>query len=250
MAYTIQQLATMAGITVRALHHYDAIGLLNPSRRASNGYRTYEETDLLKLQQIMFFRELEFSLDDIKNILESKNFDMKKALSDHRKLIVIKRKRMDELLATIDKTIKKINKEKNMNDQELYDGFSQEESEAYAKEAKERWGNTDAYKQSQERVKKLSKDDWQRIRKAGDELMKAIVANMDKKPESKEVQELIAQHYDGLRTFYEPNLELYRGLADMYVADHRFAAYFEKYHKDLPLFMKKAMHAFCEKGGK
>lgn len=246
MAYTVQQLASLAGISTRTLHHYDEIGLLKPARIKSNGYRQYEEPELLRLQQILFFRELEFPLEEIRKILDNPRFDMATALADHRKLIELKRKRMDELLRTIDQTLKKITKEKTMHDQELYSGFSKEEAEAYAKEAKARWGNTEAYKQSQERVKKMSKEQFEQIGKEGDELQKEIVAHMDQGPDSPVIQALIAKHYDNLRHFYEPNLELYRGLADGYVSDPRFAAHFKKYHPDLPEFMRDAMHAFCD----
>lgn len=246
MTYTVQQLANLAAITTRTLHHYDAIGLLKPARIESNGYRQYGEAELLKLQQIMFFRELEFPLEEIRKILENPRFDMAAALGDHRKLIELKKKRMDDLLTTIDQTLKKITKEKTMDDKELYSGFSKEEAEAYTKEAKARWGNTDAYKQSQEQVKKMSKEQFEQIGKEGDELQKKIVANMDKGPGSPIIQALIAKHYDNLRHFYEPNLELYRGLADGYVSDPRFAAHFKKYHPDLPEFMRDAMHAYCD----
>ncbi len=133
-----------------------------------------------------------------------------------------------------------------MNDKELYGGFSKEESEAYAKEAKERWGNTEAYKQSQERTKKLTKEDWARMSAETDAMLKEIVRNMDKGPASKEVQAQIAKHYASLRAFYEPNVEMYRGLGNMYVEDKRFAAFYEKYHQDLPVFMRDAMHAYCD----
>lgn len=246
MAYTVQQLATLAGVTTRTLHHYDEIGLLSPARNNSNGYRQYGESELLKLQQIMFFRELEFPLKEIQEIIKNPNFDMATALSDHRNLIEIKKKRMNALLKTIDKTLTKINKEKNMDDKELYAGFSKEEAETYAKEAKERWGNTDAYKQSQERAKKMTKEDWARINTETDALLNKIVLNMDKGPKSSEVQAQIAKHYDSLRTFYEPNIEMYRGLADMYVDDKRFSAFYQKYHKDLPAFMREAMRAYCD----
>lgn len=246
MTYTVQQLANLAGVTTRTLHHYDEIGLLSPARKSSNGYRQYGEAELLKLQQIMFFRELEFPLKEIETILKNPKFDMATALSDHRKLIKIKKKRMNDLLKTIDKTLTKINHKKNMDDKELYGGFSKEEAETYAAEAKARWGHNDAYKQSQERVKKMSKEQFAQIGKEGDELQKEIVANIDKGPESPIVQKLIAKHYDNLRHFYEPNLEMYRGLADMYVSDPRFAAHFKKYHPDLPEFMRDAMHAFCD----
>lgn len=116
----------------------------------------------------------------------------------------------------------------------------------YQKEAEERWGHTDAYKQSAERVKKMTKEDFARIGKEGDDLMKEIVANMDKGAKSPEIQKLINLHYNNLRHFYEPNLEMYRGLASMYADDKRFSAYFEKYHEGLAEFMHDAMHHYCD----
>ena len=117
----------------------------------------------------------------------------------------------------------------------------------YADEAKQRWGDTEAYKQSQERVAKLSTEEMKKIHAAGEALMRKIAsaAEAGKDPADPTVQELIAQHYDGLRTFYEPNLQLYRGLADMYVADERFGAYYDKFRLGLAIFLRDAMHAYC-----
>ncbi|HYC83198.1 MAG TPA: MerR family transcriptional regulator [Candidatus Paceibacterota bacterium] len=246
MSYTVQQLAKIAGITVRALHHYDTIDLLKPEHVGSNGYRYYGEKELLKLQQIMFFREIELSLEEIRKVLDDPGFDLRQALKEHRNLVELKRQRMDTLLKTIDKTISKLTANKTMPDKDLYDGFSKEEAEAYAQEAKERWGSTEAYKQSQERYAKLSNEDKRHIQEAGDLLLKEIVASMDKGADSPEVQALIARHYDGLRAFYEPSLEIYRGLGSMYVDDPRFVAFFEKYHPDLPVFMRDAIHIYCD----
>lgn len=245
MSYTVQQLADLSGVTVRTLHHYDEIGLLNPSRRKNNGYRFYEEKELLRLQQIMFFRELDFPLPEIRKILENPKFDATKALEDHKHLIEEKRKRLAGLVKTIDSTIKKIKKEITMNDEELYKSFK-EHDEKYADEAKARWGNTEAYKQSKERVAKMSKEDMIAIKKASDELMKEIALNMDKGPSSVEIQKLIGKHYDGLRAFYEPNLTMYKGLGDMYVADPRLTQTFEKYAKGLAVFMRDAIHIYAE----
>lgn len=246
MSYTVQQLATLAGVTVRTLHHYDAIGLLSPKRNGTNGYRQYGEAELLMLQQIMFFRELEFSLTDIRKILTNPEFDIAAALSDHRKYIMIRQKRMTDLVRTIDKTLKRIKREKSMDDTELYAGFSKEESEMYAQEAKERWGHTNAYRQSEERVKKLTKADWALMSAETDAMLKEIVRHMGKGPTSPQVQAEIAKHYASLRAFYEPHRELYRGLAHMYVDDKRFAAFYEKYHADLPVFMRDAMLAYSD----
>lgn len=116
----------------------------------------------------------------------------------------------------------------------------------YFAEAKECWGNTEAWKQSQERYAKMTKEDLARIKDAGDALTKEIAARAGEDPASAPVQALMARHYDALRTWYEPNLALYRGLADMYVADPRFAAFYEKYRPGLAQFMRDAMHAYCD----
>lgn len=246
MGYSIQQLARVAGISVRTLHHYDTIGLLRPARQARNSYREYTKQDLLVLQQILFFRELEFPLEQIRTILTSPNFDMHEALRTHRHLVMLKKKRLTRLVRTIDTTIAKLTHEITMEDKELYGSFSNEEVDAYASEAKERWGNTDAYKQSQQRVQRMTKADWEALSKRNDAILRGIVTHMDKGAASPEVQQFIAQHYDALRAFYEPNLVIYRGLADMYVSDSRFAAYYEKYDARLPAFMRDAMHAYAD----
>jgi DNA-binding transcriptional MerR regulator len=252
MSYSINKLAKVAGVSVRALHYYDEVGLLSPKRDSKNSYRVYSEADLLILQQILFYKELDFPLDEIKKILNDKNFDVLSSLKNHKKMILARKKRIDELVKTIDKTILKLTKNKHMNDDELYDGFSKEELAEWNKEAKERWGNTEQYKQSVGKYESLTREQKLEMKKAGDELMKEIVANMDKDPGSPEVQALVQRHYDGLKFFYEPNLELYKGLADIYAGysgDERFRAYFEKYDKNLPEFMRTAMHIYCDRGG-
>lgn len=116
----------------------------------------------------------------------------------------------------------------------------------YEQEAKERWGNTEAYKQSQERVAKMTKADFDLIQKKNDELMRNIVSAMPTGPQSAQAQKLIAEHYDGLRNFYEPSPEMYRGLAEMYIADPRFAAYYEKYAPGLAVFMRETMICYAD----
>lgn len=114
----------------------------------------------------------------------------------------------------------------------------------YAAEAKERWGNTDAYKQSTERVKNMTKENLQEIERKGETWTANFATHMDEDPKSETVQKLIAEHYNALRTFYEPTLEMYRGLADMYIADPRFTAYYDKHRPGLAKFMQSAMHEF------
>jgi DNA-binding transcriptional MerR regulator len=241
MAYTVKQLADLAGVSVRTLHYYDEVGLLKPSAVKGNGYRQYEEPELLRLQQILFFRELDFSVEDIKRTLSSPNFDMRRALQEQRTLIELKKKRLADLIKTIDKTMKKINNEISMDDHELYDAFSDEEQKHYAEEAKQRWGHTEAYKQSMERVGNMTKADMKRLKEDGKRFMETFASHMDEGATGPVIQKMIDQHYNSLRTFYEPNLELYRGLANMYVDDPRFAAYYEKFRPGLAAFMREAM---------
>lgn len=244
--YTIKQLADLAHVSIRTLHFYDETGLLKPSFVKNNGYRFYEERELLRLQQILFFRELEFPLEEIKKIMDAPGFNNLEALKDQKKLLEVKAKRLQGLVGTIDKTIKKMTNKQSVQDDELYDAFGNEEMQKYQEEAKERWGNTDAYKQSVERVRKMGKEGLAEIQKKGEELIQKLVAVMNKDPKSKEVQDLIAQHYDGLRAFYEPSLEMYKGLGDMYVADSRFTAYYDKFAPGLAEFMKKGMYAYVD----
>lgn len=248
MKYTVHQLAKLAGITVRTLHHYDQIGLLKPSFSGSNGYRYYEEKELLKLQQILFFRELEFSLEQIKEIVTSPTFDTVEVLQEQRKMFIMKRKQLDELLSTIDKTIQSREGGEMMKNDDLYGGFTKKQMEEYKKEAKKRWGDTDAYKQSEERTKHWKKEDYDRIAEEGKKWTQKLSVMRDKgfAVDSPEIQEMIRQHYHALKTFYEPNYEMYKGLGQMYVDDSRFTAYYEKFGKGLAIFMRDAMHHFVD----
>jgi len=246
MEYSINKLAKLAGVSVRALHYYDQIGLLKPLRVADNRYRWYGEKEMMRLQQIFFFRELDFPLLEIKRILDAPNFKIAIALADQRRLIELKRKRLARLVKTIDKTIGKINNKTIMDDKELYNGFSQEEMKKFEAEAKQRWGNTDAYKQSTARVAKMSKEDMAKIQSESDSLMKETAANMAKGPNSPEIQKLIARRYNNLRHFYKPNLEMYRGLGQAYVDDEHFAKYFNRYSPNLAKFMHDAIVVFCD----
>ncbi len=116
----------------------------------------------------------------------------------------------------------------------------------YAEEAKQRWGHTEAYKQSNERMKKMTKEDIANLKKNGEIFTRKLASVMPFGPKSREAQELIAQHYNGLRTFYEPNLEMYRGLANMYVDDPRFRAYYDRFAKGLAVFMRDAMNYYAD----
>jgi DNA-binding transcriptional MerR regulator len=251
MSYTVQKLATLAGISVRTLHYYDEIGLLRPAGVKKNGYRYYEEAELLQLQQILFFRELDFPLEDIKRVLSSPAFNMSEALRDQKKLIELKKTRLTKLVQTIDKTLKKINKQTIMKDEELYGNFSKEEMERYTEEAREKWGKTEAFKQSEARVKKMGKEGLKRVLEESGKITVEIAECLKSgaPATSEKTQKLITKHYAGLRAFYEPNLELYQGLAEMYVVDDRFKQNYEKVAKGLAEYMRDGMMEFVKRGG-
>lgn len=246
MPYTVRQLARLANISARTLHHYHAIGLLKPSFIAKNGYRQYEEPELIRLQQILFFRELDFPLADIKRMLERADFDEKQALADHKKLLKLKRARLDGLIKTIDKTVNTMTSNKKIVDDELYDAFKDEDIKHYQEEVKQRWGHSDAYKQSMARVSKMPKKEMDKLKTDGKAFTKQLADSMDKGPRHPDVQALIAKHHDGIKFFYDCPLEMYRNLGQMYVDDPRFTAYYDKFRPGLAAFVRDAIVVYCE----
>lgn len=246
--YTVKQLAQLAGISIRTLHYYDEIGLLKPTYVKANGYRYYEEKELIKLQQILFFRELEFSLERIKQIMESPEFDSVSALSDQKKLLELKRKRIEGLLKTIEKTIHAVKGGEHMSDDTKYSAFNDPEYQKYKDEVEKRWGNTEAYKQSQERLKKLTKADLDRIKAEGEEIARTTAELMKKgfSYESPEVQTQVDRFYKHLHNFYDPSYEMFKGLGQMYVDDPRFTKVYEDRAKGFAVFMRDAMAYYAD----
>lgn len=235
----------MAGVSVRTLHYYDDIGLLAPAFTAENGYRYYEEEQLLRLQQILFFRELEFSLEDIQSMLTDPCFDMVEALNDQKKMMQLKRRRIDELIQSIDNTITNMKKD-TVQAEELYDAFKDDDIKEYQAEAKQKWGNTDAYKQSMQRVGKMTKQEMEQLKEDGKRLTQELANSMAYAIDSPEVQALIQQHYDGIQFFYDCSLDMYRNLGKMYVEDQRFTAYYDDVRPGLAQFVRDAIAVYCD----
>ena len=173
MKLTIKQLADSAGITVRTLHYYDQIGLLKPRSRSRSGYRYYDLEAVQVLQQILFFRELEFSLEDIKKILTRPDFDINEALRQQKELLERQKRRIDGLLQTLDRTMESNKKEFDMDIKEYYAGFSDDEVERYREEVKLRWGE-ETLKDSEERLLKMGKDSFIEIQAEGGRIFKTI----------------------------------------------------------------------------
>jgi DNA-binding transcriptional MerR regulator len=246
--YTVKELSALAGVSVRTLHHYDQIGLLKPENRSEARYRYYGKKELLRLQQILFYRELDFPLHEIKEILDKEDFDLLSSLEYHRAQLKEKAEQLKQLLKTIDKTIEDLKSNQDMmTDKELYEGFPEEQAKAYRKEASERWGE-ERVKQSEERIKKLGPKGWEELKLKGDAITREMASLIGKDPRSVEVQTAIAKHYAYISNFYEVTEEIFRGLGKMYVEDERFTATYEKYAKGLAGFMNEAMQAYCDLG--
>ncbi|MBN2004392.1 MAG: TipAS antibiotic-recognition domain-containing protein [Anaerolineae bacterium] len=244
--YTVRQLAQLAGVSVRTLHHYDQIGLLKPSSRSAAGYRLYGRQDLLRLQQILFFKELDFPLDEIKDILDAPDFDQIKALEQHRQSLQARMERLGRLLNTLDKTIHEITEETmTLTDEELYEGFTPEQRERYDREVAERYA-PELVKISQQRLRKLSKAQWEELKAEGGAITSAIAELAGGAPGAPEVQALIARHHAWIEKFYPANAEVYAGLGQLYASHPEFRAFYDKCRPDLADFMCAAMAYYAE----
>lgn len=246
MAYTVGQLARTAGVSVRTLHHYDHVGLLVPPARTAAGYRLYEEGDLLRLQQILFFKELDLPLSETRDILDDPEFDPVEALEKHRRLLQAQMGRLTHLLATIDKTILRLTEDDmKMTDEELYEGFSKEQIERYKREAREMYDPALA-EESERRVGRMSKAQWKAVKEEGEEITRLPAALADRVPEDPEVQTLIARHHAWIEHFYTASAEMCRGLGQLYAGHEDFRRFYDKYRPDLADFMAAAMAYYAD----
>lgn len=241
----INEVAKLTGITVRTLHYYDEIELLKPSKITESGYRLYNEDALCKLQQILFFKELEFSLNEIKDIVTNPAFDKTEALRNQKELLIKKRERIDNLIKLAESTLKG---ENNMSFKEFDMTEIEKTKNKYAKEVKGRFGNSDAYKESEEKTKNYNKEKWQEINKEGKQILKAFASNIDKEADSEEVQRLVFkwQKYITER-FYNCTNEILKGLGLMYMGDERFKKNIDKNGEGTAEFLSKAIAIYCEK---
>lgn len=246
MKYTVKQLADLAGVTKRTLHYYDEIGLLKPSTQGCNRYRYYDEDALLRLQQILFYRELGLRLEDIKAVLDQPDFDLARALREHRRALLQRSERLQRLIRTVDETLDILEGRKILNEKTLFGGFSEEEQAVYAEEARRKYG-PELVDESMRRWKSYSQEQKQQILAEGNAIYSGIAAAMDQGADSPEVQELIARWHQHLRHFYEPTPAMLRGLGQMYAESLDFRARFETLHPDLPDFLNAAIQIYCER---
>ncbi len=248
--YSVKELALLAGITVRTLHHYDQIDLLKPSIRTRAGYRQYGENELLKLQQILIYKELDFSLGEIKNIIDDPDFDLVEALENHKKTILERKIRLGQLLDTLDKTINHLKNGIMLDHKELYDGIPLEKAAGYRNEAIENWG--EAVENSEHHLMKMGKVNFTQLRSDFDTCWRNLANLTDQDPRGGESQKEIAKHYDYILQFWgvtdksKDQSKAYLGLAELYINDDRFTKIDEKSVKGFGLFLKNAMTHYIE----
>ncbi|MGL5869385.1 MerR family transcriptional regulator [Clostridium chrysemydis] len=240
---TIKEVSKLCGVTTRTLHYYDEIGIFKPSLINESGYRLYSEDSLIKLQEILFFKELDFSLKEIKNIVENPSYDRKYALNMQKEILIKKKNRIEDLIKLIDKNIN--------NDVILgLEKFKEEEinlmKDNYKKEVKERWGNTLEYKEFKE--KGYSNNDNERFKEEIEGIFRRFKDVVKFGEESKEAQDLVKVWHDYINNnFYTCSKEVLSNLGDMYVYDERFKNNIDKDYEGLSEFINKAIKVYCSK---
>lgn len=249
--YSVKKLSGLAGISVRTLHLYDRIGLLKPSVRTPAGYRLYGEPELLRLQQILFYRELDFTLREIGAILDHPDFDLIAALENHKAALSIRKERLNILLDTIDKTINKIKNNTKMKHRELYEGLPTEKAEAWRKEAMDNYGK-EAVERSEASLAGMTKENFAKLKEENLRISEKLFSMTNEDPESETVQEQIAQHYVIIRKLWgthgdsDKQAEAYAGLGEVYVGDERYMIAMGKHDPQFARFMSSAMHHYAK----
>lgn len=251
MSYTVGEVAKLAHVSVRTLHHYDEIGLLSPSERSDAGYRLYTLVDLERLQQVLFYKELGFALDEIREVMDDPAFDRREALMTQRELVAQQAQRLEALLGLIDTTLISLEGGIRMTKEEMFEVFGDFDPTEYEDEVRERWGETDAYKESARRTARYTKDDWARFKAESDEINSAIIALMDEgvPADDPRAMDAVDRHRKQIdEWFYPCSLEMHAALGEMYIADPRFTATYEKMHVGMARYVRDAIVANHARG--
>ena len=250
--WTVGQVARRCGVTVRSLHHYDEIGLLRPSRRAAAGYRLYDDGDLTRLQHVVVYRRLGFALEEIALLLDDPHADVAAHLRRQRSAVMSRLDEMNDLVVAIDRALEAEMDGTQLTPEEQKELFGESFSEEYAAEAQERWGDTDAWAQSQRRTARYTKQDWEAIAAEAEAITGAFTDAMAAgrpadSPEAMDVAERHRAHID--RWFYDLPHGMHRGVADLYVTDDRFARTYEVRAAGLAAYVRDAVHANADRAG-
>ena len=243
---TVGALARLAGITVRTLHHYDDIGLVVPSAHTPAGYRSYGPADVARLQEVLFFREMGFPLEKIKEIVDRPTYHRATALERHRALLERKLQHLRALLGAVDAAIEAEKQGNQMTNEEMLEVFGEFDPSRYEEEVQQRWGDTHAYRESARRTRAYTKADWQQIGREGEEINQAFIALMETgvPAVSPQARALVERHRAHIsKWFYDCSPEIHRGLGQMYVADPRFTANLDKAAPGLAQYLSAAIAA-------
>ncbi|MFF9569455.1 MerR family transcriptional regulator [Streptomyces sp. NPDC014685] len=246
MDYSVGQVAEFAGVTVRTLHHYDGIGLLSPGGRSHAGHRRYDDGDLDRLQQILFYRELGFPLDRIAVLLDDPEADPQEHLHRQHRLLTDRIAELRKMADAVEKAMEARKMGINLTPEERFEVFGDQDPERYAEEAERRWGGTDAYAESQRRAASYTKDDWKRMQAEAAEWGASYSALMEAgEPATGErAMDLAEEHRRRIiGRFYECGPEAHRGLGEMYVSDPRFRAYYEAIRPGMAEHLRDAIEA-------
>jgi DNA-binding transcriptional MerR regulator len=246
MTQTTGAVARLAGISIRTLHHYDEIGLLAPGERSDAGYRLYADSDLERLQQILLLRQLGLGLDEIARVLDEPGYDRLEAPIEQRRQLEQSRTRIDRLIAAVDRAISASQEGRTMTPEESLEVFGDFDPAQYEDEGKERWGDTDAYRESARRTKAYTKQDWLQIGVESDAINQAFIALMDAGVPSTgpEAQAVAERHRGHISTWFYPcSPEIHAGLGQMYVMDSRFTENIDKAKPGLARYMSEAIEA-------
>ncbi len=248
MPYTVKQVAKLSGISVRTLHYYDEIDLLKPAYCGDNQYRYYEEEQLLVLQQILFYRELSFPLNDIRQFLYSESFNKIEALKSHKVLLQGDLERVKRLIKTIDKTIAHLRGTEMINLEDIFDGFTDEKQKLYEDFLVANGISQSTINQARSKTKGWHKDQWIAYKQKNDDIHTELAQAIDSglSPASNEVQALIARHYELVKVFWQPSRESYIGLSQLYHSNPGFIEFYNKIHPKLLSFITEAMEVFAQ----
>ncbi|WP_303862967.1 MerR family transcriptional regulator [Alkalibaculum bacchi] len=246
MEYTIQKLSKMAGITTRTLRYYDEIGILKPARINSSGYRMFGQKEVDRLQQILFYRELGIELSRIKEIITSPSFDEQIALKEHHEKLLEKRAQLDVLIENVENTMALKEGRIIMNDQEKFKGFKkklvEDNEKKYGDEIRQKYGK-DTVEKSNKKVMNMSQEDYEEVTKLEGEVKETLAeAFKGGDPASELAQKAADLHKQWITYywgFYSP--EAHAGLAQMYVEDERFTAYYDENQPGTADFLRDAV---------
>lgn len=249
MEYTVQKLGELAGISTRTLRYYDEIGILKPARINSSGYRIYGQAEVDRLQQILFYRELGVSLDSIKNIITAPSFDGANALKEHREKLLEKREQLDLLIANVDKTIAVTEGRLKMANKEKFEGFKQkmidDNEKKYGKEIREKYGN-DTIDKSNAKLKNMTQEQYEAVTKLEQQVKETLAQAFATGDPASDIAQKAADLHKQWLTFYWSSYskEAHAGIAQMYVDDDRFKAYYDEKQPGAAEFLRDAIHIY------